>query len=262
MSPVGRTGRLTPVARLEPVQVAGVTVSNATLHNMDEIERLDARIGDTVIIRRAGDVIPQIVSVVPDARPEDARVIEMPAQCPVCDSRVERVGDEVDARCSGGLFCPAQRKEALKHFASRRALDIDGLGTRLIEALVECEWVKTPADLFRLEAERLAELPRMAQKSADNLVASLERSRHTTLPRFIYALGITEVGEATANALALHFGELRRVMDASMEALEAVADIGPIVAGHIHNFFAETHNRETIEELSRRSLGRSHGRRA
>nr|WP_189514294.1 NAD-dependent DNA ligase LigA [Kushneria pakistanensis] len=248
---VGRTGRLTPVARLEPVQVAGVTVSNATLHNMDEIERLDARIGDTVIIRRAGDVIPQIVSVIQDARPEDARVIEMPAQCPVCESRVERVGDEVDARCSGGLFCPAQRKEALKHFASRRALDIDGLGTKLIEALVEREWVKTPADLFRLEASSLAELPRMAQKSADNLVASLARSRHTTLPRFIYALGITEVGEATANALALHFGELRRVMDASQEALEAVADIGPIVAGHIHNFFAETHNRETIEDLIR-----------
>ncbi|WP_438764180.1 NAD-dependent DNA ligase LigA [Kushneria sp. TE3] len=248
---VGRTGRLTPVARLEPVQVAGVTVSNATLHNMDEIQRLDARINDTVIVRRAGDVIPQIVSVIQDARPEDARVIEMPAQCPVCDSSVERVGDEVDARCSGGLFCPAQRKEALKHFASRRALDIDGLGTKLIDALVEREWVKTPADLFRLEAERLAELPRMAQKSADNLVASLERSRHTTLARFIYALGIPEVGEATANALAQHFGELHRVMDASQEALEAVADIGPVVASHIHSFFAEAHNRETIEDLIR-----------
>ncbi|MFC0337102.1 DNA ligase (NAD+) [Kushneria avicenniae] len=248
---VGRTGRLTPVARLEPVQVAGVTVSNATLHNMDEIERLDARINDTVIIRRAGDVIPQIVSVILDERPEDARVIVMPEQCPVCDSRVERIGDEVDARCSGGLFCPAQRKEALKHFSSRRALDIDGLGTKLIDALVEREWVKTPADLFRLEASRLAELPRMAQKSADNLVASLARSRHTTLARFIYALGITEVGEATANALVLHFGELQRVMDASHEALEAVADIGPIVAGHIHSFFAEAHNRETIEDLIR-----------
>ncbi|WP_299261473.1 NAD-dependent DNA ligase LigA [uncultured Kushneria sp.] len=248
---VGRTGRLTPVARLEPVQVAGVTVSNATLHNMDEIKRLDARINDTVIIRRAGDVIPQIVSVVLDARPEDTRAIEMPEQCPVCDSRVERLGDEVDARCSGGLFCPAQRKEALKHFASRRALDIDGLGTKLIDALVEREWVKTPADLFRLEAVKLAELPRMAQKSADNLVASLERSRHTTLARFIYALGITEVGEATANALVLHFGELQRIMDASRASLEAVADIGPIVAGHIHNFFAEAHNRETIEDLIR-----------
>ncbi|SPJ33824.1 NAD-dependent DNA ligase LigA [Kushneria phyllosphaerae] len=248
---VGRTGRLTPVARLEPVQVAGVTVSNATLHNMDEIERLDARINDTVIIRRAGDVIPQIVSVVLEARPENTQAIEMPEQCPVCDSKVERLGDEVDARCSGGLFCPAQRKEALKHFASRRALDIDGLGTKLIDALVEHEWVTTPADLFRLEAVKLAELPRMAQKSADNLVASLERSRHTTLARFIYALGITEVGEATANALVLHFGELQRIMDASREALEAVADIGPIVAGHIHNFFAEAHNRETIEDLMR-----------
>ncbi|WP_445619382.1 NAD-dependent DNA ligase LigA [Kushneria sp. Sum13] len=248
---VGRTGRLTPVARLEPVQVAGVTVSNATLHNMDEIERLDARINDTVIIRRAGDVIPQIVSVVLEARPENTQAIEMPEQCPVCDSKVERLGDEVDARCSGGLFCPAQRKEALKHFASRRALDIDGLGTKLIDALVEHEWVTTPADLFRLEAAKLAELPRMAQKSADNLVASLARSRHTTLARFIYALGITEVGEATANALVLHFGELQRIMDASREALEAVADIGPIVAGHIHNFFAEAHNRETIEDLMR-----------
>lgn len=246
---VGRTGRLTPVARLEPVQVAGVTVSNATLHNMDEIARLDARIGDSVIVRRAGDVIPQIVSVIKDKRPADAREITLPEHCPVCEARVERMGEEVDARCSGGLYCPAQRKEALKHFASRRALDIDGLGDKLIDALVEREWVKTPADLFRLEAARLAELPRMAEKSANNLTASLERSKQTTLPRFIYALGISEVGEATANALARHFGELHRLMAATQEALEAVADIGPIVAGHIHTFFAQDHNRETIEDL-------------
>ncbi|MFC0268046.1 NAD-dependent DNA ligase LigA [Kushneria aurantia] len=246
---VGRTGRLTPVARLEPVQVAGVTVANASLHNMDEIARLDARIGDSVIVRRAGDVIPQIVSVIVERRPADARTIELPEHCPVCGARVERIGEEVDARCAGGLYCPAQRKEALKHFASRRALDIDGLGDKLIDALVAREWVRTPADLYRLEAERLAELPRLAEKSANNLVDALARSKQTSLARFIYALGISEVGEATALALTNHFGELEKLMNAERDALERVADIGPVVAEHIHTFFAQPHNRETIEAL-------------
>ncbi|WP_444999773.1 NAD-dependent DNA ligase LigA [Halomonas mongoliensis] len=246
---VGRTGAITPVARLEPVSVAGVTVSNATLHNADEIARLGVMIGDTVAIRRAGDVIPQVVRVVEGERPADAREIVFPERCPVCDSQVERLEGEAVARCSGGLYCPAQRKEALKHFASRRALDIDGLGEKLIEQLVERDWVTTPADLFRLEAERLAELPRMGQKSSENLVASLEKARATTLARFIYALGIREVGEATAANLARHFGTLEALMEAEVEALEAVKDVGPIVAAHVHTFFRQPHNRETIDDL-------------
>ena len=246
---VGRVGTLTPVAKLEPVQVAGVTVSNATLHNMDEVERLGVRIGDTVIVRRAGDVIPQIVGVVESQRPEGARAIEMPTACPVCGSQIERLEGEVAARCSGGLYCPAQRKEALKHFASRRALDIDGLGEKLIDLLVEREWVKTPADLFRLRAERLAELPRLAEKSANNLVHSLEAAKHTTLARFVYAIGIREVGEATAASLARHFGTLQALREASLEALKAVDDVGPVVAHHIHTFFRQTHNQETLDDL-------------
>ncbi|MDO0944143.1 NAD-dependent DNA ligase LigA [Chromohalobacter israelensis] len=246
---VGRVGTLTPVAKLEPVRVAGVTVANATLHNMDEIERLGVRIGDTVIVRRAGDVIPQIVGVVESQRPATTRAIEMPEHCPVCGSQTERLEGEVAARCSGGLFCPAQRKEALKHFASRRALDIDGLGEKLIDLLVEREWVKTPADLFRLEAERLAELPRLAEKSANNLVNALEAAKHTTLARFIYAIGIREVGEATAASLARHFGSLQALSEASLEALEAVEDVGPVVARHIHTFFRQPHNQETLEDL-------------
>src|SRR5690554_50075 len=246
---VGRTGAITPVARLEPVSVAGVTVSNATLHNADEIARLGVMIGDTVAIRRAGDVIPQVVRVVEAERPADARPIRFPERCPVCDSQVERLEGEAVARCSGGLYCPAQRKEALKHFASRRALDIDGLGEKLIEQLVERDWVATPADLFRLEAERLATLPRMGQKSSENLVASLEKARTTILARFIYALGIREVGEATAANLARHFGTLEALMGAELEALEAVEDVGPIVATHVHTFFRQPHNRETIEDL-------------
>ncbi|MCK2046909.1 NAD-dependent DNA ligase LigA [Chromohalobacter moromii] len=246
---VGRVGTLTPVAKLEPVQVAGVTVANATLHNMDEIERLDVRIGDTVIVRRAGDVIPQIVGVVESQRPATTRAIEMPEHCPVCGSQTERLEGEVAARCSGGLFCPAQRKEALKHFASRRALDIDGLGEKLIDLLVEREWVKTPADLFRLEAKSLAELPRLAEKSANNLVNALEAAKHTTLARFIYAVGIREVGEATAASLAHHFGSLQALSEASLEALEAVEDVGPVVARHIHTFFRQPHNQETLEDL-------------
>ncbi|MCE9680816.1 NAD-dependent DNA ligase LigA [Halomonas alkalisoli] len=250
---VGRTGAITPVARLEPVTVAGVTVSNASLHNADEIARLGVMIGDTVTIRRAGDVIPQVVRVETSLRPEDAREIVFPERCPVCDSEVERLEGEVVARCSGGLYCGAQRKEALKHFASRRALDIDGLGEKLIEALVERDWVKTPADLFRLDAERLASLPRMAQKSSDNLVAALDKAKQTTLARFVFALGIREVGEATAANLARHFGTLDALMGAEVADLEAVEDVGPVVAAHVHTFFRQPHNRDTIDEL--RALG-------
>ncbi|MCH4562040.1 NAD-dependent DNA ligase LigA [Halomonas sp. EGI 63088] len=246
---VGRTGAITPVARLEPVSVAGVTVSNATLHNADEIARLGVMIGDTVAIRRAGDVIPQVVRVLEEERPADAREIVFPERCPVCDSEVERLEGEVVSRCSGGLFCAAQRKEALKHFASRRALDIDGLGEKLIDQLVERNWVTTPADLFRLEAERLADLPRMAKKSSENLVAALQKAKQTTLARFIFALGIREVGEATAANLARHFGTLEALMEAEVEALEAVEDVGPVVAAHVHTFFRQPHNRETIADL-------------
>ncbi|GAA5175226.1 NAD-dependent DNA ligase LigA [Modicisalibacter zincidurans] len=246
---VGRTGAITPVARLEPVTVAGVTVANASLHNADEIARLGVMIGDSVVIRRAGDVIPQVVRVVAGERPDDAREIVFPDHCPVCGSAIERIEGGVAIRCPAGLYCAAQRKEALKHFASRRALDIDGLGDKLIDALVERGWVKTPAELFALGAGDLAELPRMGEKSAANLVGALERAKHTTLPRFIYALGIREVGEATASNLARHFGTLQALMEASQEALEAVADIGPIVAAHIHAFFSESHNRQTVTQL-------------
>lgn len=246
---VGRTGKLTPVAKLEPVKVAGVIVSNATLHNMDQIARLGLKIGDMVRVYRAGDVIPKVVEVVKEYRPVEVEEISLPDVCPVCNSKVEKLDNEVDARCSGGLFCPAQRKEALKHFASRRALDIDGLGEKLIDLLVEREWVKTPADLFRLEAERLAELPRLAEKSANNLVNALEAAKHTTLARFIYAIGIREVGEATAASLARHFGSLQALSEASLEALEAVEDVGPVVARHIHTFFRQPHNQETLADL-------------
>ncbi|WP_346795607.1 NAD-dependent DNA ligase LigA [Halomonas sp. Bachu 37] len=251
---VGRTGAITPVARLEPVSVAGVTVSNATLHNADEIERLGVMIGDTVAIRRAGDVIPQVVRVDTTQRPPDARKIEFPVRCPVCDAEVERLENEAVARCSGGLYCPAQRKEALKHFASRRALDIDGLGEKLIDQLVERDWVKTPADLFYLEAAQLAELPRMGVRSSTKLIDALARSRQTTLSRFIYALGIREVGEATAANLARHFGTLDALLQASVAALESVEDVGPIVATHVHTFFSQPHNRETIAALKAAGL--------
>ncbi|MAX32069.1 MAG: DNA ligase (NAD(+)) LigA [Halomonadaceae bacterium] len=251
---VGRTGAITPVARLAPVSVAGVTVSNATLHNQDEIARLGVMIGDRVSIRRAGDVIPQVVRVIEEERPADAREIVFPDCCPVCDSQIERLEGEAVARCSGGLYCPAQRKEALKHFASRRALDIEGLGVKLIDALVELDWVKSPADLFTLSAEALAGLPRMGEKSAANLVAALEKAKQTTLARFIYALGIREVGEATANNLARHFGTLDALMAAEQADLEAVDDVGPIVAAHLHTFFRQPHNRETIEALIAQGL--------
>ena len=244
---VGRTGALTPVARLAPVQVAGVVVSNATLHNMDEVERLGVQIGDSVIIRRAGDVIPQVVRVASEGTSREA--IVLPDGCPVCGSEIERLEGEVVARCAGGLICAAQRKEALKHFSSRKALDVDGLGEKLIEQLIERELVKTPADLFHLEAATLAELPRMGEKSAANLVASLDKSRNTTLARFIYALGIREVGEATAANLATHFGTLEALRAADQAALEAVEDVGPIVAAHIHTFFQQPTNNETLDAL-------------
>lgn len=246
---VGRTGAITPVARLQPVTVGGVTVSNATLHNADEIERLGVRIGDVVSIRRAGDVIPQVVSVMTDQRPENTEAIEFPSRCPVCDSEIERVANEAVARCSGGLICAAQRKEAIKHFASRKAMDIDGLGDKIVEQLIERDWVKSPADLYRLTEPMLASLPRMGQKSAKNLVNAIARTRETTLAKFIYALGIREVGEATAASLAAHFQAFDKVAEASIEALQEVDDIGEVVAHHIHTFFAEPHNQQVVSEL-------------
>ena len=246
---VGRTGAITPVARLEPVSVGGVTVSNATLHNADEIARLGVMIGDTVSIRRAGDVIPQVVSVLESERPEDAQAIEFPSHCPVCDSEVERIEGEAVARCSGGLICAAQRKEAIKHFASRKAMDVDGLGDKLVEQLVDKDWVKSPADLYELKAPVVASLPRMGMKSAQNLVDAIANTRETTLPRFIYALGIREVGEATANNLARHFGIFEDVQKADLEALQEVDDVGQVVAKHIIAFFREPHNQVVVAKL-------------
>jgi DNA ligase (NAD+) len=248
---VGRTGALTPVARLEPVFVGGVTVSNATLHNIDELHRKDVRVGDTVMIRRAGDVIPEVIRVIKERRPSHTRQVQLPKRCPVCGSAVVKEVEEAIARCSGGLYCPAQRKESLRHFASRRAMDIEGLGSKLIEQLVDGECVSSAADLFRLTREQLAGLERMADKSAANLIAALEDSKATTLPRFLYALGIRDVGEATAAALAAHFGSLEALMDASVDRIEEVPDVGPVVAGHVHAFFREQHNRDVIKELRR-----------
>ena len=246
---VGRTGAITPVARLEPVLVAGVMVSNATLHNADEIERLGLRIGDTVIVRRAGDVIPQVVGVVLDERPEDAREVVFPTHCPVCHSDVERVEGEAVARCTAGLICGAQRKEALKHFVSRRALDVDGMGDKIIDQLVEKEYVKTPADLFRLTAGKLTGLDRMGPKSAQNVVSALEKAKETTLARFLYALGIREVGEATAANLAAHYGSVEALKAADIESLKGVQDVGDVVAKHVVNFLSEEHNQQVIDEL-------------
>ena len=246
---VGRTGAVTPVARLKPVFVGGVTVSNATLHNMDEIRRLDARIGDTVFVRRAGDVIPQVVKVVTKRRPENARVVELPYACPVCQSDIVQIEGEVVARCSGGLFCPAQRKEAIRHYASRKALDIEGLGDKWIDILVDRELVNTVADLYLLKKADLTGLERMGEKSAGNLIDAIDRSRNPVLWKFIYALGIREVGEATAKALASHFGTLEAISEADDEALQSVPDVGPIVAGHIHSFFGQPHNQEIIQAL-------------
>lgn len=248
---VGRTGAITPVARLEPVFVGGVTVSNATLHNQDEIERLGIRIGDKVIIRRAGDVIPQVVRVVPETEESgiDKRNIEFPTICPVCDSHVERLADQAVARCTGGLVCTAQMKEAVKHFVSRKALDVDGLGDKLIEQFVELGWVKSPADLFKLDLAQVAALERMGEKSAANLEKSLLASKETTFAKFIYALGIREVGEATAANLANHFGILDKLKNASIEELKEVSDVGEIVAHHVRHFFKEEHNLKVISDL-------------
>jgi DNA ligase (NAD+) len=246
---VGRTGAITPVARLEPVFVGGVTVSNATLHNADEIKRLGLKVGDSVIIRRAGDVIPQVVSVVLDKRSEDARDIVFPETCPVCDSAIEKLEDEVVARCTGGLYCAAQLKESMKHFASRKAFDIDGLGDKIIEQLVDLKLVKTPADFFKLEFVQISNLDRMGEKSAANLIQSLEKCKQTTLAKFMYSLGIREVGEATAANLAAHYCELEAIKQANIEDLQEVGDVGAIVAQHLVNFFAETHNIQVIEEL-------------
>lgn len=246
---VGRTGAITPVAKLEPVFVGGVTVSNATLHNADEIERLGVMVGDSVIIRRAGDVIPQIVAVVMERRPNTAKEIVFPEACPVCGSDVERVEGEAVARCTGGLVCQAQRKEALKHFVSRKALDVDGLGVKVIEQLVDREMVETPADLFKLSAGVLTVLDRMGPKSAQNVVNALNKAKETTLARFLYSLGIREVGEATAMNLAQHFKSLDLVQAATHEQLVEVQDIGDIVASHITSFFSQENNREVVEKL-------------
>ncbi|WP_318451322.1 NAD-dependent DNA ligase LigA [Photobacterium leiognathi] len=246
---VGRTGAITPVAKLEPVFVGGVTVSNATLHNADEVERLGVMIGDTVIIRRAGDVIPQIASVVDSRRPESAQAIVFPSECPVCQSKIERIEGEAVARCTGGLFCQAQRKEALKHFVSRKALDVDGCGEKVIEQLVDREMVATPADLFKFSAGEVTILERMGPKSAQKLVDALKASKLTTLPRFIYSLGIREVGEATAANLANYFETLEAISQATKEQLIEVPDVGDVVAAHIFNFFREEHNMAVVKDL-------------
>ncbi len=246
---VGRTGALTPVARLEPVFVGGVTVTNATLHNADEVRRKDVRPGDYVVVRRAGDVIPEIVRSIPERRAGELEQWEMPDQCPECGSAVEQVEGEAVARCTGGLVCPAQRKRALEHFASRSAMDIDGLGEKVIAQLVERDLVHSPADLYRLDRETLAGLERMGGKSAENLLEALENSKNVALGRLLFALGIREVGSVTAQALARHFGTLDALSKASVEDLESVRDVGPVVARHVHAFFNESHNRKVIEEL-------------
>jgi DNA ligase (NAD+) len=246
---VGRTGALTPVARLRPVFVGGVTVTNATLHNEDEVRRKDVRVGDTVVVRRAGDVIPEVVRVVPDASRVRGPVFEVPGHCPVCGSAAIREEGEAVRRCVGGLFCQAQRKQALLHFASRRAMDIEGLGERLVDQLVDREMVRTPADLYVLDAARLARLDRMGERSAANLVAAIEQSRNTTLARFVFALGIRNVGEATARDLARHFGDVDALRNASLEQLMQVPDVGPVVAQSVLDFFAQPHNGEVIDAL-------------
>ena len=246
---VGRTGAITPVARLEPVFVGGVTVSNATLHNGDEIARLGVKIGDTVIIRRAGDVIPQITQVVLERRPDDAKDIEFPTTCPICDSHVERIEGEAVARCTGGLVCQAQRKQAIKHFASRKALDVDGLGDKIVDQLVDRELIKTPADLFILKQGHFESLERMGPKSAKNLVNALQDAKQTTLAKFLYSLGIREVGEATAQNLANHFLTLEKITQASVDALTEVSDVGEIVAKHVRGFFSEEHNMAVVNAL-------------
>jgi DNA ligase (NAD+) len=255
---VGRTGTLTPVARLEPVFVGGVTVSNVTLHNIDEVHRKDVRVGDTVIVRRAGDVIPEVVSVVLANRPEevkdDSQQVQLPQKCPVCNSAVVRIEGEAAARCTGGFTCRAQRQEALRHFAARRAMDIEGLGDKLVEQLVERNYVRSPADIYTLSLEQLTELERMGEKSASNLLASIERSKQTTLPRLLFALGIPDVGEATALALAQHFGSLPKLIEANADEVQKVQDIGPVVAAEVAAFFASPDHRKVIQELRERGV--------
>jgi DNA ligase (NAD+) len=246
---VGRTGALTPVARLDPVFVGGATVSNATLHNIEELQRKDVRIGDTVVLRRAGDVIPEVVKVMVEQRPPGAVPVELPAKCPICGSDVEREEGEAIARCTGALVCPAQLKESLRHFASRRAMDIEGLGDKLVDQLVESGLVKDAAGLFRLQADQLSQLDRMGDKSAAKLVEALKRSKTTTLARFLFALGIRDVGEATAESLAKHFRTLRALREASVEAIEEVQDIGPITAAHVRAFLDESRNADVIDQL-------------
>ncbi|OGT45281.1 MAG: DNA ligase (NAD(+)) LigA [Gammaproteobacteria bacterium RIFCSPHIGHO2_12_FULL_41_20] len=246
---VGRTGALTPVARLQPVVVGGVTVSNATLHNMDEIQRKDIHVGDTVVVRRAGDVIPEVASVIKKQRHAHVKIITLPKYCPVCHSAVEHIIGEAVARCTGGLHCPAQRKEAIKHFAGRRALDVEGLGDKIIEQLVDSKLVSTVADLYHLTKDDLLQLERMADKSAQNVLDAIEKSKTTTLARFLYALGIREVGEATAKLLANHLGELTALYSATVAELQRIPDIGPVVAEHIVNFFADKRNRDVIDKL-------------
>lgn len=246
---VGRTGALTPLARLKPVHVSGVTVSNATLHNMDEVNRKDVRIGDTVIVRRAGDVIPEIVGVIKQKRPANAKKVQLPKHCPVCHSAVEQVEGEAVARCSSGLFCPAQLRESIRHFASRRALNIEGLGYALVDQLVEADLIKNVADIYELNENQLANLERMGKKSAQNILTEIEKSKSTTFARFLYGLGVREVGEATAKALANHFKDLKTLLAANDEDLQNVPDIGPVVATHIADFFKESHNREIVKKL-------------
>ena len=250
---VGRTGKLTPVAKLEPVFVGGTTVSNATLHNEDEIRRKDVHVGDTVIVRRAGDVIPEVVGVLMEKRPANARAFVMPTTCPVCGSHVVREEGEADARCTGGLFCAAQRKQAILHFAGRRMMDIEGLGDKLVDQLVDENIIRSLPDLYRLDVTTLANLPRMAEKSAQNIVDALEKSKQAQLNRFLFALGIRHVGESTAKDLARHFGKLDVIMQATPEQLLQVPDVGPVVAQSIVDFFAEAHNREVVQQL--RELG-------
>ncbi len=251
---VGRTGKLTPVAKLAPVFVGGVTVTNATLHNEDEARRKDVRVGDTVIVRRAGDVIPEVVGVLPDKRVEGASAFAMPAHCPVCGSLAVREEGEADYRCTGGLFCSAQRKQAILHFAQRRAVEVEGLGDKLVDQLVDGGLVRTVPDLYQLTLEQLAGLERMAEKSAQNLLGALQASKQTTLPRFLFGLGIRHVGEATAKDLARHFGRLDAIMDATEEQLLQVNDVGPVVARSIRTFFEQAHNREVVEQLRERGV--------
>jgi DNA ligase (NAD+) len=246
---VGRTGKLTPVAKLAPVFVGGVTVTNATLHNEDEARRKDVRVGDTVVVRRAGDVIPEVVSVLPEKRLQDAQMFTMPHSCPVCGSVAVREEGEADFRCTGGLFCSAQRKQAVLHYAHRRAVEIEDLGDKLVDQLVDAGIIKTLPDLYRMGFTALVNLERMAEKSANKVLASIEKSKQTTLPRFLFGLGIRHVGEATAKELARHFGKMDAIMDATPEQLLQVADVGPIVAQSIRTFFDQPHHREVVAQL-------------